>query len=150
MEPTIKKGADLVVDRFHYASADIERWDIVIIAVNYEHVEFLPRNITVNMPAGFGPHRTSDGPANFCFVKRIAGLPGEQIEFSSNRLIVNGHPEPYPSDIQTLYREHFETSIASKIPGDSVFLLSDNLRVGVDSRHYGPIPTECIIGRVVH
>jgi signal peptidase I len=149
MEPTLKKGNNLVVDRFYYASNSIERWDIVIIAVNYEQIDFLPRSVTVSIPPKFGRTPTVSGPPNFCYVKRVVGLPNEKIELRNKRFLINDIEHDYPGDILPLYDGHFPKPHIHSVSTDHVFLVSDNLGIGVDSRHFGTIPTEFIIGKVV-
>jgi len=79
------------------------------------------------------------------FIKRLIGLPGENIDIRQGSIYINGQPlsEPYAT-----------ISFASDIPiqrlkPDEYFVVGDNRSSSLDSRNVGPIPGENIIGRVV-
>ena len=76
-------------------------------------------------------------------VKRVIGLPGDMIEMEVGRVIRNGErlEEPYvvPRDGRTL-----EPVVA---PAGSYYVLGDNRLVSSDSRDWGFVPEELIIGR---
>lgn len=147
MEPTIPKGGNLVVDRYYYATNPLGRWDIVIIVVNHEQISFFPKRTAVEIPDFSNGARKVEMIPNFCFVTRILGLPGEDISLSNGVVTVNDNLEQMPKDLQVTY-QGLEIP-PKKIPDLSVFFVNDNWRVGVDSRHTGPIPMEFIVGKVV-
>lgn len=62
-------------------------------------------------------------------VKRVAGLPGETIQFLNNRLIVNGKGENYPVNIPIDLGPY-------KVANDGFFMLGDNPPISIDSRHF--------------
>lgn len=92
-------------------------------------------------------------------VKRVIGLPGEAIRYENDQLYVNQEPidEPFlevPSlqAIRGDWTSDFllsEVTEESVIPADSYFVLGDNRRLSYDSRFYGPVPEEAIIGEVI-
>jgi signal peptidase I len=77
-------------------------------------------------------------------VKRIVGLPGETVEVRRGIVFVNGvaQPEPYPHDL-TPY------DMAPIMLGPlSYFVMGDNRGNSNDSRAFGPIKRDEIVGRV--
>ena len=80
-------------------------------------------------------------------LKRVVGLPGESIRFADGSLYIDGThlPEPYLGGLPaSIGIERSEWTLA----GDRYFVLSDNRARGTDSRHYGPVPRDVILGRV--
>jgi len=77
------------------------------------------------------------------FVKRVVGLPGETITIRDGRLIVDGHAvdEPY-LDLRT---DGADGPYA--LAGDEYFVMGDNRPRSGDSRMYGPLQADDVIGR---
>jgi len=75
MEPTIKDGSIVFVNKLAYKFRPAHRGDIVVF-------------------------RTSDKPYVY-FVKRVIGLPGEKVEFRDGKLFINGKEvnEPYIKEL---------------------------------------------------
>jgi signal peptidase I len=78
------------------------------------------------------------------FVKRIVGLPGDVIRFERGTLFVNDEPqiEPY---IESPARESLVDHV---VAADSYYVLGDNRAQSDDSRHWGDVKRELIIGKV--
>jgi signal peptidase I len=92
-------------------------------------------------------------PKGEIYLKRIAGLPGEAIQISEGRLLINGRPLDNPAP---LAGSNFGTigiswpnvrSNAWLVPTNSYFVVGDNGTNSLDSRFFGPIPRAGIIGR---
>ncbi len=92
-------------------------------------------------------------------VKRVIGLPGEEIEYKDDVLYINGKPkdEPHLREYrnnllkQDQLTEDFsieDVSLSNKIPKDHVLVLGDNRLVSRDGRHFGLTPTDAIVGEV--
>jgi len=99
------------------------------------------------------------------FIKRIIGLPGDQIEIDGTDVRVNGKllksGESTVVTEKLLFHENSETgqsydiywkeikdhgSISVKVPAGQVFVLGDNRDESYDSRAFGPLPLIDIIG----
>ena len=78
------------------------------------------------------------------FVKRIVALPGDRIRVQGGTVFVNGVPLDEP------YVEHRldETRRERTVPEDSYWVLGDNRAQSDDSRHWGPVPRDHVIGKV--
>jgi signal peptidase I len=110
-------------------------------------------------------------------VKRIIGLPGDVIEMRDNRLLINGRPAVYSAldsgvemdgDPETMERRHLASETIGgrehpimitpgilaprsygpvRVPPGHYFVLGDNRDQSKDSRIFGFVPRENIIGR---
>jgi signal peptidase I len=85
------------------------------------------------------------GPAG-TFVKRIIALPGETWEQRDGVIYINGRrlEEPYISQGQ----KDFQTLEPRTVPQDSYFVMGDNRTQSCDSRVWGTVPEENLIGKV--
>jgi signal peptidase I len=107
------------------------------------------------------------------YVKRVIALPGETIQLIDNKVFIDGNPleEPYvflkgsptvpdnfppnhPSywttEFPPQYRSFLEKTDmgnAFKVPENHYFCMGDNRNISVDSRIWGPLPAEYIIGK---
>ena len=81
-------------------------------------------------------------------IKRVVGIPGDIIKVRHDKLLVNGEPqrEPYVNDeyrkLQTQYGP-------LEVPADHVFVMGDNRGNSQDSRVFGPVPEENLIGEAL-
>lgn len=80
------------------------------------------------------------------FVKRIVGLPGEVVSTRRGVVHVDGEKldEPY---IQTALRDD-NTKTWRPIPEDHYFVMGDNRAASCDSRIWGTVPRDDLIGPV--
>jgi signal peptidase I len=92
-------------------------------------------------------------------VKRIIAIPGDRVSIQNGSVILNGAKldEPYvrwaqgygpsayywPTSANTLRPNDIQ------VPGGSYFVLGDNRAVSFDSRHFGPVPRNDVIGVVI-
>lgn len=99
---------------------------------------------------GHNPHRgdiivlhAPEAP-EFDRIKRVIGLPGETVEVRRDGSVyVDGYPleEPY------LENDTGGSAGTWQVPPDQYFVLGDNRAVSYDSRAWGAVPREYIVGR---
>ncbi|SER36777.1 signal peptidase I [Gracilibacillus ureilyticus] len=93
------------------------------------------------------------------YVKRVIGFPGDTIEMKDDQLIINGEPheEEYLSEYKSNLAEGekltpdftlYELTGEEVVPEGTFFVLGDNRRVSKDSRSFGFISEESVIGDV--
>ena len=97
--------------------------------------------------------------SNDNYVKRVIGLPGDTVEMKNDTLYINGKPydEPYLNEFKQDMqgKEHLtqDFSLMSltgihKVPKGHMFVLGDNRLYSKDSRIFGFVPMDRIIGEV--
>lgn len=97
-------------------------------------------------------------PMNKTVVKRVIGLPGDSVRYEQDNLYINNKivKEPFlkRSEISGepgLWTSNFTmiNDNENKVPEDHYFLMGDNRRYSYDSRFYGSISREEVLGKVV-
>ncbi len=117
MEPNLHTAQRLVVEKVTYHFHGPRRGDIVVI----------------DLPEA-GPD---------LLIKRVIGLPGEMISSQGGQVFINKVPLEEPYIHQAGGRDIPE----QVIPPLHVFVMGDNRRFSNDSRNFGPVPIDEIIGR---
>jgi len=81
------------------------------------------------------------------FIKRVVGLPGENVEIRHGVVYVNGQmvPEPY---VPPRYADVTDYG-PIKVPQESYFVMGDHRISSNDSRVFGPVASQFIYGRAV-
>jgi signal peptidase I len=118
MYDTLRPGDMVFVNRLAYKFDQPGRGDVVV----------------------FDPPVESTEP----FIKRLIGLPGEQVTIKDGEVYINGEllQEPYIHD-QTIPSQTLD------VPQDSIFVMGDNRGNSSDSRRWGVVPLENLIGRAI-
>jgi signal peptidase I len=91
------------------------------------------------------------------YIKRVIGLPGDQIEYKNDTLYINGqaYQEPYLEEAKKKHTNgNFTQSFSLKgtsvgaetVPEGHLFVMGDNRPNSEDSRHIGAIPIEKVVG----
>jgi signal peptidase I len=140
MEPTFHEGQRVLVSKLDSLWSNI----IVRTAHAAESRRSSPFALQRGQVVVFyrTPERNEDA-----LIKRVIGLPGDTIEFRAGHVLVNGAQldEPYVHDAQTTCA----TNCGPLTLGpDEYYVLGDNRLNSLDSRSFGPIPAEQIVGRV--
>ena len=78
------------------------------------------------------------------FVKRVIGLPGDRIRLDRGAVFVNGVPQDEP------YIEHAknESLVERVVHENSFYVMGDNRARSDDSRNWGDVPRENVVGKV--
>jgi signal peptidase I len=145
MEPTLDVGQRVLVNRvFTRLGADPKPGDIVV---------FHPPEGAINNKCGAPkvPGQPCSAPttqeAEENFIKRVVAAPGDTLKIEGGIPIVNG--EPFTGDWKIracngLGGCDFPKEIT--IPPDHYFMMGDNRGASDDSRYWGPVPRDWIIG----
>ncbi len=128
MVPTLQVGDRIIVSKLSTAFGDINRGDVIV----FKHP---PRE---QCGGDTGP--------NSDLVKRIIGMPGDELTSRNNTIYVNGkqlvehwlHEPNLGSDIGYV-----------KVPKGQYFMMGDNRPSSCDSRMWGTLPESLIVGKVV-
>jgi signal peptidase I len=157
MEGTLLIGDYLLVDKFCYGDSGL--WNVLLPYRQIRRGDIVVFHYPVN------PEQH--------FVKRVIGLPGDRLRLINKRVYINGAPleEPYVQYITTVrdsYRDDFPRTdfpaagVTARwwremrklvedrqliIPAGHYFVLGDNRDDSQDSRYWGFVPRENIIGR---
>ena len=142
MSPTLEGGQYLVVDQVSYFQLDVDRFSRIIPF--WDASDASPK-------FAFGPptkgeiivFRYPQDPSKD-FVKRVVGLPGETIEVRSGTVYIDGE------DLREPYLQRTDNSNARMLTlGDKeYYVIGDNRRNSNDSRAWGIVPEENIVGKV--
>lgn len=145
MEGSLRVGDHVLAERVHSKVGDIQRGDMITFLYPEDNRQ--------------------------TYVKRVIGMPGDRIRMSDKQVIRNGHRlvEPYAQNTSPLldaYRDDFPTEAAlttsvhgqemfahnvrsgeAIVPPDSFFVLGDNRDISWDSRYWGFVRREDVIGK---
>jgi signal peptidase I len=83
------------------------------------------------------------------YIKRIIGLPGDEISFANDHVYVNGVEvqEDHIVDVTRCPTSNCQRPIT--VPEGNVYVLGDNRDNSDDSRYFGPVPIDDIIGKAM-
>lgn len=121
MLPLLADGERIVVNKFLYRFAPIQRGDVVVF--------WYPREPSVS------------------FIKRVVALPGDTVELRRGQLFVNGKAAP-ESYLLPEFRDR-ESYPASEVRSGFYFVLGDHRSSSNDSRAWGEVPERYIYGKAV-
>ncbi len=108
------------------------------------------RIVVATMPGFFGEPRCGETiiarVADEVLLKRVVGLPGDVIEEVDGVLRRNG--ELLSDPIPAAYHDHSRFG-PIVLGADQFFLMGDHRRVSIDSREFGPVSRDELLGRVI-
>ncbi len=124
MEPTFQNSDYLIIDEISYRFREPERGEVVVFKY--------PQNPSQR------------------FIKRIIGLSGETVEIKEGKVIIIKDDKTQVLDESSYLPKALKTSgnLRISLAENEFFVLGDNRRLSADSRSWGPLFRENIIGRV--
>lgn len=87
-------------------------------------------------------------------VKRVIGLPGERVVVKDGKMTIYNaqHPEGFEPDSVIKYDHQLPTTLGDvdlTVPAGEVFAVGDNRINSLDSRYFGTVPDDDIVGKLV-
>jgi signal peptidase I len=143
MVPTLKYGDRVLVNKFIYRFTEPERGDVIVFK-SVEGGRLPPAESPIERIIGFFRDDGPDRVPRQDLIKRVIGVPGDEISVRGGRLYVNGERqrEPY---VNKKYPDRSFYAPAT-VPEGHVFAMGDNRANSQDSRIFGPVPKENIEG----
>lgn len=126
MEPNFYDGEYLIIDELSYRLRQPERGEVIVFKYPFDTRQY--------------------------FIKRVIGLPGEEIAIGNGKITVFNQENPkgmYVDETNYLNSGLLifgETKIALK--DDEFLVLGDNRNASLDGRTFGPLKKDLIIGKV--
>jgi len=121
MEPLLRDGDRIVVNKFVYRFQPIGMGDVVVF--------WYPRDPSVS------------------FIKRVVGRPGDVVEIRAGRVLVNGTPTP-EAYLREGFRDE-DSHPPTTVRQGHYFVLGDHRRSSNDSRSWGEVPQKYVYGQAV-
>jgi signal peptidase I len=130
MEQSLEPGQYVLVDKLTPRFDTYKRGDVVV----------------------FTPPEEWGGANSTPFIKRVIGVPGDEIEIKDGRVLVNDQQidEAYVFTEEDGNPQETNPSFSTNqwvIPEEQLFVMGDHRSASQDSRHFGPIRTGNVIGR---
>lgn len=144
MYPTLASGEYLIVNRLVYLRVDAERLARIVPFWKAAPADESPR------AAARSPQRGEVVVFNYPldptkdFVKRVVGLPGELVEVRAGTVYIDGAPLPEPY----LRRTDHSSAAPLRLGPEEYYVIGDNRPSSNDSRSWGAVPAELILGKV--
>jgi signal peptidase I len=118
MIPTLQPGEFVLVNKISYRLSDVKRGDIIVF-----HYPLNPQED---------------------YIKRVIGLPGDDVNITNGQLFVNG---------QEINESYISVTMVSEgdwvVPQDALFVMGDNRNQSSDSRAWGFVPMENLVGKAM-
>ena len=123
MVPTFETGHYLIIDELSYRFEDPKRGEVVVF-------------------------RFPPSPSKY-LIKRVAGLPGETIEVKGNRVTIKNeaHPDGFIWEQGEIAETKDQGDVTVTLNKNEYYVLGDNRGESADSRLWGTLPREDIVGR---
>jgi signal peptidase I len=142
MAETIQVNDRVMVNKLAYQWGEPQRGDVVVFRDPAEPdvEESIPEAVIRSVLEAIGIRTRGRDD----LIKRVIGLPGETLTIENNRVLVDGDPisEPYLTDTVTMADEGPFT-----VGDDEVFVMGDNRQFSFDSRRFGTIAYDDLIGK---
>jgi signal peptidase I len=117
MEPNFREGQFILVNKLAFKFGEPSRGEVIVF--------HNPGNVEED------------------YIKRVIGLPGDEVEIRDQTVYISGQElaEPYATNP---FRDNYGPEV---VPPNHLFVMGDNRGNSSDSRRIGPIPEELIVGQ---
>jgi len=124
MFPTFKNADYLIVDEASYHLGNPKRYDVVVFRYPGDTSKF--------------------------YIKRVIGLPGETVDVNGSTVTIknNENKNGFVLDQPFIGSESNKTAHL-ELNDDEYFVMGDNRAASSDSRYWGPVPKDLMIGRAL-
>ena len=149
MAPTLKEGDRVLVEKLSYLFGEPNHPDVVVFERKLPGLtgsdaedESVFSDIANAFRELFGfPTGTTED-----YIKRVIAVEGDRVEGLNGQVFVNGEPidEPYLPDDARFQTQPFSSI---EVPEGMIFVMGDNRNASDDSRSFGPIDVDSVIGR---
>jgi signal peptidase I len=123
MSPTFETGDYLIVDELSFALRPPERGEVVVLRYPHDPTKH--------------------------FIKRIIGLPGETVSMSNGAVTITKADGSTMSLEESYVAMPAKTNTTAKLGKNDYFVMGDNRAGSYDSRVWGPVPKELLVGRAL-
>jgi signal peptidase I len=144
MKPTLTEKQRVLVNRIGARFGDPEIGSVVVFHP--------PRGAEANQ-CGSGPPPPDQAcgeptarRADVNFIKRVVAGPGDRLAVRDGHVVLNGRLQKEPFTLPCEGGEACDLSQEITVPADHYFMMGDNRGSSDDSRFWGPVPREWIIG----
>jgi signal peptidase I len=144
MVPTLEIGQRVLVDRISLRFTDPERGDVMV----FKPPQGADDNMCgVSHPSDQGCPRSTPGKSDTNFIKRVVAVGGDRITIRAGRVVLNGKLQKEP-----FIRPDAQCGICNLpkpvvIPEGQYYMMGDNRGASADSREWGPVPKDNMIGK---
>jgi signal peptidase I len=149
MEPTLDVGQRVLVNRFLYNFTDPSIGDIVVFhpPAGADHAG--GEECGINRQDGEACPKPSKAESDQNFIKRIVAGPGDELSIREGHPVVNGEWKREESFINPCAPRDPRCNMPKTItiPPDHYFMMGDNRGASDDSRFWGPVPRDWLIGK---
>ncbi len=143
MVPTLTIGQRVLVNRI---GARLTEPEVGAVTVFHPPLGSETNDCGAEPEEGQPCPRPTDERSDVNFIKRIVAGPGDELEIRDGRVILNGELQEEPFIRQCGGDDTCTYPEPITIPPDHYFMMGDNRGASDDSRFWGPVPEEWIIG----
>jgi signal peptidase I len=124
MFPTFKNSDYLIVDEISYRLSDPDRFDVIVFRYPNDHQKF--------------------------FIKRIIGLPGEIVDINGSKVKITNKENPKGFILEQPYVKNESNNVEHFVlKNNEYFVMGDNRAASSDSRYWGAVTKDLIMGRAL-